>query len=80
MSKNNSNISMHFLIGKRIKVYLSSKIKIEGTLCGFDQFLNLVLKEPVILKKKKTEDVGISIIRGSSISYIEESSKESLSF
>jgi small nuclear ribonucleoprotein G len=72
MSLNFPESTLKILIGKKIIVYMNSNIKLYGILCGFDQFLNIVLKEPVIVHKKKKKNLGISLIRGSFISYIEE--------
>jgi small nuclear ribonucleoprotein (snRNP)-like protein len=73
MSSNFSDLTLYTLIGKKIKIYLNTKIIIEGTLCGFDQFMNLVVKEPIFFyKKKRDENLGISLIRGSFISFLEE--------
>jgi small nuclear ribonucleoprotein (snRNP)-like protein len=67
----NSQIS--FLIGKKIDIYLQSKIKLEGILCGFDQFMNLIVKNIKLFYKKKKKKIGTSLIRGQLVISIEAS-------
>lgn len=54
-------------IGKKIRISILNKIKLEGKLCGYDQFLNLSIDELKIVSDKKTENLGLTLVRGSLI-------------
>nr|UXY87946.1 putative small nuclear ribonucleoprotein G [Cryptomonas curvata] len=68
--KNGSKIEL--LLNKKILVNLRMEEKIEGILLGFDQFLNLVLNDSVLLIKNEKKDTGMILIRGSNINSIEQ--------
>lgn len=55
---------LDFFLNKRIRIYLKHDIKLEGELCGFDQFMNLSLKDIVIFSDKKIQKQGLSLLRG----------------
>ena len=44
----------------------------EGTLCGFDPFMNLVLDDSIEFTKQKTQNkIGMVVIRGNSVVMLE---------
>lgn len=59
---------------QRIQVHLMSntKLRIEGVLRGFDEFMNLVLddSEELDLKKKGRRSVGRILLKGENIAFI----------
>lgn len=60
------------LVNKKVVVHLRKNERIEGTLIGFDQFLNLVLENSILLIDTKKKILGTILIRGNNISSIEE--------
>jgi small nuclear ribonucleoprotein (snRNP)-like protein len=71
MELNKINFQLNLLIGKRVIIYLQYKLKIKGILCGFDQFLNLVIRDSVLFYTKKEKKCGTIIIRGNLILSVE---------
>ncbi len=71
ISKKN-NLKLDFLINKKVSVHLRINERIDGTLIGFDQFLNLVLENSILLIENKKKTLGTILIRGNNVSSIEE--------
>jgi small nuclear ribonucleoprotein len=70
IKKNNPRLDS--LIDKKVLVHLRINERIEGTLIGFDQFLNLVLENSILLIENKKKILGTILIRGNNVSSIEE--------
>nr|UXY88449.1 putative small nuclear ribonucleoprotein G [Cryptomonas curvata] len=70
IKKNNTKLDS--LIDKKVSVYLRINERIEGTLIGFDQFLNLVLENSILLIENKKKILGTILIRGNNVNSIEE--------
>merc|ERR1712071_77305 len=57
---------------KRVMVKLNGGRVVEGTLRGFDPFMNLVVDEGIEVRKASERvQIGVSVIRGSSIIMLE---------
>jgi small nuclear ribonucleoprotein G len=57
---------------KRLQLKLNGKRTVQGTLRGFDGFMNLVLDETVEVSNAGAEtDIGMVVIRGNSIVLLE---------
>ena len=57
---------------KRLAIKLNGNRTINGTLRGFDQFMNLVLDETVeMVSASEQNNIGMVVIRGNSIVMIE---------
>eukprot|EP00877_Chromochloris_zofingiensis_P010374 jgi/Chrzof1/5590/Cz16g08110.t1 len=54
---------------KKLSIVLNANRHVQGTLRGFDQFMNIVLDNTVDVKAKT--DIGMVVIRGNSIVTIE---------
>ncbi|AFP65335.1 putative small nuclear ribonucleoprotein G (nucleomorph) [Chroomonas mesostigmatica CCMP1168] len=67
------NFQIKSLIGKKVYIYIQSRIKLEGILCGFDQFMNLSVKNLRLFNKKKKKKIGTSLVRGHLVISIEAS-------
>ncbi|CDF38578.1 Sm protein, snRNP core protein, SmG [Chondrus crispus] len=53
---------------KRLSLGLNGNRTVEGTLRGYDQFMNIVLNDCVEVKKDgERRPIGMSVIRGNSI-------------
>ena len=52
-------------------------IRIEGIIIGFDEYMNMVLDQAVLIhvKKETRESVGRMLLKGDNISLIQEVSK-----
>merc|ERR1711916_65865 len=60
------------LMDKRLTILLNANRTVNGTLRGFDQFMNLVLEDSVeILSDKSEKEIGMIVIRGNSVQYME---------
>jgi small nuclear ribonucleoprotein (snRNP)-like protein len=70
IKKNNAKLDS--LIDKKVSVHLRKNERIEGTLIGFDQFLNLVLENSILLIENKKKIIGTILVRGNNVSSIEE--------
>ncbi len=66
------NPKLDSLIDKKVSVHLRINERIDGTLIGFDQFLNLVLENSILLLENKKKVLGTILIRGNNVSSIEE--------
>jgi small nuclear ribonucleoprotein G len=62
---------IEFLLNGNIIIRLNSERKIHGTLRGYDQFMNLVLDNTILVNKKKKKNIGKTLVRGSSVLGIE---------
>merc|ERR1712121_416730 len=59
-------------VDKKLLLKLNGGRSIEGILCGFDPFMNLVIDEAVgKFKSGRTENVGMVVVRGNSILMME---------
>ncbi|CAN8066303.1 unnamed protein product [Agarophyton chilense] len=59
---------MKQLMEKRLNLGLNANRKVEGTLRGYDQFMNIVLDDCVeITTDGQRRNMGMSVIRGNSI-------------
>ena len=58
---------LNFFINKKIRIHTKHNAWMEGKLCGFDQFMNLSLKDLVIISENKRQKLGLSLLRGSVI-------------
>lgn len=59
---------MKQLMDKKLNLGLNGSRKIEGTLRGYDQFMNVVLEDCVEVKRDgERRPVGMTVIRGNSI-------------
>ena len=67
-----TNPKLDSLIDKKVSVHLRINERIDGTLIGFDQFLNLVLENSILLLENKKKVLGTILIRGNNVSSIEE--------
>lgn len=57
---------------KRLAIKLNGNRTVNGTLRGFDQFMNLVLDETVeVASASESNNIGMVVIRGNSIVMIE---------
>jgi len=57
---------------KRIHLRINGGREVEGTLCGFDPFMNLVLDDSIEFTKQKTQNkIGMVVIRGNSVVMLE---------
>ena len=57
---------------KRLAIKLNGNRTVNGTLRGFDQFMNLVLDETVeVVSASEQNNIGMVVIRGNSIVMIE---------
>ena len=57
---------------KRLAIKLNGNRTINGTLRGFDQFMNLVLDETVeVVSASEQNNIGMVVLRGNSIVMIE---------
>merc|ERR1712127_742710 len=57
---------------KRIHLRINGGREVEGTLCGFDPFMNLVLDDSIEFTKQKTQNkIGMVVVRGSSVVMLE---------
>lgn len=76
MNKGNSKASgpdLSKYMDKTVNLKLNANREISGVLCGFDDFMNLVLDNTYILKNGKNTgvNVGKTVVRGDSIIMIE---------
>ncbi|ORX45447.1 LSM-domain-containing protein [Piromyces finnis] len=62
--------------GARVQVWLyeQTDIRIEGVIVGFDEFMNLVLRdaEEVSMKKKTRKELGRILLKGDNITLIQQ--------
>lgn len=70
IKKNNTKLDS--LIYKKVSVHLRINERVEGTLIGFDQFLNLVIENSILLIENKKKILGTILIRGNNVNSIEE--------
>lgn len=57
---------------KRIHLRINGGRQVEGTLCGFDPFMNLVLSESVEFNKQgHQKNIGMVVVRGNSVVMLE---------
>eukprot|EP00179_Madagascaria_erythrocladioides_P005153 CAMPEP_0198311406 /NCGR_PEP_ID=MMETSP1450-20131203/3139_1 /TAXON_ID=753684 ORGANISM="Madagascaria erythrocladiodes, Strain CCMP3234" /NCGR_SAMPLE_ID=MMETSP1450 /ASSEMBLY_ACC=CAM_ASM_001115 /LENGTH=78 /DNA_ID=CAMNT_0044014281 /DNA_START=39 /DNA_END=275 /DNA_ORIENTATION=- len=72
MSKGGPDLKKY--MDKRVAIGLNAKRKVQGTLRGYDQFMNVVLEdavEPGSTSDAPAAPVGMVVIRGNSIVSIE---------
>jgi len=71
MSKANPPELKKFM-DKRVNLRINGGRNVEGTLCGFDPFMNLVLDNTTeFTKQGGRNDIGMVVIRGNSVVMIE---------
>ena len=64
------------LVDKRLSVKLNGKRRVEGTLRGFDEFMNLVLEGSVeVVSEQERNDIGTVVIRGNCVLMLESLEK-----
>ena len=57
---------------KRIHLRINGSRQVEGTLSGFDPFMNLVLQDAVEFTKQGTQNrIGMIVVRGNSVVMLE---------
>jgi len=57
---------------KKIHIRINGSRQVEGTLCGFDPFMNLVLSEAIEFTKQGTQNaIGMIVVRGNSVVMLE---------
>jgi len=57
---------------KRIHLRINGGRQVEGTLCGFDPFMNLVLDDSIEFTKQGQQNrIGMVVIRGNSVVMLE---------
>lgn len=54
-------------LNKKVALLLKDNRTLEGTLSGYDEYMNLVLSEVEELAQEVTRKLGIVIVRGSNI-------------
>lgn len=59
-------------INKRLNLHLNGSRKVQGTLKGFDVFLNVVLEDAVELKGENPVLIGTAVVRGDSVLSLQE--------
>lgn len=62
---------IEFLLNENIIIRLNSEGKIHGILRGYDQFMNLVLDNTILVGGGGKKNIGKTLVRGSSILGIE---------
>eukprot|EP00035_Acanthoeca_spectabilis_P020191 m.431585 g.431585 ORF g.431585 m.431585 type:complete len:91 (-) comp17322_c0_seq1:1100-1372(-) len=70
------NLIFRFLQNRaRVQVWLFEKsdMRIEGRICGFDEYMNIVLDdaEEVLLKSKDRKPIGRIMLKGDNITLIQ---------
>ncbi|CDK28251.1 unnamed protein product [Kuraishia capsulata CBS 1993] len=56
---------------KKLVIHLNGSRKVEGTLRGYDSFLNLTVEDSVEVHQDERTPLGTSVVRGNSILSIE---------
>ena len=56
---------------KRLKIKMNGNRTVQGTLRGFDPFMNLVIDEAFEEKKNEKVPIGMVVVRGNSVLLIE---------
>ena len=57
---------------KRINLRINGGRQVEGVLCGFDPFMNLVLDNSIeYTKQGHQKEIGMCVIRGNSVVMLE---------
>jgi len=57
---------------KRIHLRINGSRQVEGTLCGFDPFMNLVLSDAIDFPKAGGQNkIGMIVVRGNSVVMLE---------
>jgi len=57
---------------KKIHLRINGGRAVEGVLCGFDPFMNLVLDDTIEFTKQGTQNkIGMTVIRGNSVVMLE---------
>lgn len=54
-------------LNKKVALLLKDNRTLEGTLSGYDEYMNLVLSEVEELAQEVTRKLGVVIVRGSNI-------------
>jgi small nuclear ribonucleoprotein E len=76
--KNRCYFCFHCFLQKKTRVriwlYEDTRLQIEGQIIGFDEYMNMVLEDAVEIdsKKNKVEEVGRILLKGDSITMIQE--------
>ncbi|KAI0524249.1 hypothetical protein KFK09_003614 [Dendrobium nobile] len=52
---------------KKLQIKLNANHTVIGTLCGFDQFTNLVIGNTIEVSGNEKNDIGMVVIRGNSV-------------
>jgi small nuclear ribonucleoprotein E len=76
LTKINSIAFINFQKKTRVRLWLyeDTRLQIEGQIIGFDEYMNMVLDDAVEIdsKKNKREDVGRILLKGDSITMLQE--------
>lgn len=72
MSKSTAGPDLTKYMDKPLSVKLVANRHVNGTLRGFDQFMNLVLENAVeVVSDKEKNDIGMVVVRGNAIVMME---------
>jgi len=67
MLKVKTNYKLKSYISKKIFVQMIPDRKISGILRGYDQFMNLILDEGILIDKQEKKSIGTVLLRGDMI-------------
>lgn len=65
MSKNGPDLKPY--MDKQLAFRLNGNRQVTGRLCGFDQFMNIVLDECQVQRDGRPHNIGMVVIRGNSV-------------
>ncbi|CAA7033156.1 unnamed protein product [Microthlaspi erraticum] len=71
MSRSGQPPDLKKYMDKKLQIKLNANRMVEGTLRGFDQFMNLVVDNTVEVSGNDKTDIGMVVIRGNSIVTVE---------
>jgi len=72
MSKAKAGPDIKKFMDKKITIKLNGNRKITGTLCGYDQYMNLVLDHCVEeVSASESNQIGMVVVRGNSVVLME---------
>ncbi|KAE8668434.1 putative small nuclear ribonucleoprotein G [Hibiscus syriacus] len=70
MSRSGQPPDLKKYMDKQLQIKLNANRMVVGTLCGFDQFMNLVVDNTVEVNGNEKTDIGM-VIRGNSVVTVE---------
>ncbi|KAL9656655.1 hypothetical protein ABK040_002926 [Willaertia magna] len=72
MPQNNQLPELRNYMGKKVSVRLNGKRYVEGSLMGFDPFMNLTLDNAQeVVSGNQRNPMGVVVIRGNSVEMVE---------